>query len=580
MTANTDYTLHMTTGGSEYAAVYIRPPSDLTGFRSDSGNAIDYYFFMGPDLNKVVAEYRYATGAAPMFPKWAYGFLQCRERYSTQKQLLDAAAGFRERKIPVDAMIQDWQYWGKYGWSAMKFDEQNYPDPGEMIRQLHKENLRFVISVWSRFDEQTDVYKKMQAGSWLVPGTNWFDPFNPKARELFWSSMRDGLFNLGVDGWWLDATEPEFDLRNKKTFLGMGDFMLNAYPFFVTQSVYQGQRATAPNQRVFILTRAAYTGQQRNAAAFWSGDINGTWTDFRRQIPAGLNFTMTGIPYWTTDTGGFFRPEDQYTSPAYHELLDRWIEYSAFCPLFRMHGNETETEIWKFGPEVEANFRQYDRLRHRLLPYTYSTAWMVTHDNYTMMRGLPLDFRTDPNVADISDEFMFGPSLLVNPVTEPGAKTSPVYLPSGTEWLDFWTGERFAGGEMAQADAPLEKLPLYVKAGSIIPLGPFIQFTDEKSDPIELRIYPGHDAKFVLYEDEGTNYNYERHIYATIPIVWDEAGKVLTIGPRAGAFPGMLKNRTFRVVVVRPEHGAGFDPETNPDAEVKFSGKTARVTTK
>jgi alpha-D-xyloside xylohydrolase len=367
--------------------------------------------------------------------------------------------------------------------------------------------------VWSRFDEQTDAYEKMQAGSLLVPGTNWFDPFNPKARELFWSSMRDGLFNLGVDGWWLDATEPEFDLRNKETFFGTGDFVQNAYPLFVTQAVYQGQRGTSPNQRVFILTRAAYTGQQRNAAASWSGEINGTWIDFRQQISAGLNFTMTGIPYWTTDTGGFFRPDDQYVSPAYHELLDRWIEYSAFCPLFRMHGSRTETEIWKFGPGVEANFRQYDGLHYRLLPYTYSTAWMVTHDNYTMMRGLPLDFRTDPNVADIGDEFLFGPSLLVNPVTLPGAKTRSVYLPLGTEWLDFWTGEKLPGGQMVQADAPLETIPLYAKAGSIIPLGPVMQYVTETSeDPIEIRVYPGRDATFVLYEDEGTNYNYEKHV--------------------------------------------------------------------
>ncbi len=575
--AHTEYTLHMTGGGKD-AAVVVRPPADTMGFRSEAGNAIDYYFFYGPDLNDVIAEYREATGTAPLFPRWAYGFWQCRERYSTQAQLLDAGAGFRERHLPIDVIVQDWQYWGKYSWNAMRFDEANYPDPGAMVRQLHAEDIHFVISVWSKFAAETEIYKKMRGGSLLVPGTEWFDAFNPRARELYWESINVGLGRSGVDGWWLDATEPEDDILNgRQTFLGLGNFVRNAYPFFVTQAVYQGQRRSEPDKRVAILTRAAYAGQQRNAATSWSGDISGNWTDFRRQIPAGLNFTMTGIPYWTTDTGGFVRPKDQYTSPAYHELLARWIEYSAFCPLFRMHGDQTETEIWKFGKQVEDIFRKYDRLRYRMLPYIYSTAWKVTNDGYTPMRGLPLDFRNDPNTFDIPDQFMFGASMLVNPVTEAGATNRTLYLPQGQDWWDFWTGETSRGGTRVDSDAPLDKIPLYVRAGSILPLGPANESTVQNADPMELRIYPGRNADFVLYEDDGETYGYERGDYSTIPIHWDDSSSTLTIGPRAGDFPGMPKQRVLRLVWVSNGHGVGPDMEAHFDQEVHFDGSLTEI---
>ena len=380
---NTDYTLTME-GASEGAKVYVRPPSDTTGFRSEVGKTIDYYFFYGPNLNEVIKQYRDATGVAPMFPKWAYGFWQCRERYSSQDQLLKAAAGFRQRHIPVDVMVQDWQYWGKFGWNAMKFDPDHYPNPAGMIHTLHSENLHFAISVWSKFDSQTDIYKQMKARSLLVPGSEWFDAFNPQARALFWSSMRERLFQLGVDGWWLDATEPEGDiLKNNQTFMGPGNALRNAYPLYVTRAVFQGQRETAAAKRVVILTRSAFPGQQRNATAVWSGDIAGDWETFRRQVSAGLNFTMTGMPYWTTDVGGFNRPTDQYKSPAYHELLTRWFEYGIFCPLFRIHGDQSETEIWNYGADVEDTFRKFDVFHYRLLPYIYSSAWMITSQGTT-----------------------------------------------------------------------------------------------------------------------------------------------------------------------------------------------------
>ena len=577
--ANTIHTLSLE-GTDQPGNVFLRTPAqaNLTGFRAETGDAIDYYFMYGPNLNKVVAGYRELTGTAPLFPKWTYGFLQCREHYSSQQQLLQAAAGFRERKIPIDAIIQDWQYWGKYGWNAMKFDEQNYPDPGAMIRQLHAENIHFMISVWSKFEPKTDVYKEMKARSLLIPGTEWFDAFNPEARNLYWANMDKGLFKYGVDGWWLDATEPEYDaLKGAQTKLGPGEFVRNAYPLYVTEAVYKGQREAAPGQRVFILTRSAYAGQQRNAAASWSGDIGSSWSDFRKQIPGGLNFTMSGIPYWTTDVGGFDRPHDQHESPEYHEILTRWIEYGSFCPLFRIHGNQSETEIWKYGPEVEAVFRKYDGLRYRLFPYIYSTAWMVTHDNYNLMRALPLDYRTDPAVRDIADEFMLGPSLLVNPVTKPHVNSRKVYLPPEPGWVDFWTGESRSGRETITAAAPLDQIPLYVKSGSIIPMGPEKQYEMETQGPIELRVYAGRDADFALYDDEGTNYNYEKGAYSIIPIHWSEASRTLTIGPRRGQFPGMPKSQTFRIVWVRPGHGNGAGDEEHPDANIHFGGKAMQV---
>jgi alpha-D-xyloside xylohydrolase len=574
---NTEYSLTVQ-GASNDAAVYVRPPSNLTGFRSEAGDAIDYYFLYGPHLNQVVAEYREATGAAPLFPKWAYGFWQCRERYSNQNQLLEAAAGFRQRNIPVDVIVQDWQYWGKYGWNAMRFDENNYPDPSAMTKKLHDENLHFVISVWSKFESKTDIFQKMQAHTLLVPGTEWFDAFNPKAREMFWSSMRDGIFRHGADGWWLDATEPEFDiLKDKPTFLGAGNFVRNAYPLYVTQAVYQGQRTASPDQRVVILTRSAYLGQQRNAAATWSGDVESNWSVFRKQIAAGLGLTMAGIPYWTTDVGGFIRPPDQYQSAAYRELLTRWFEYGVFCPLFRIHGNESETEIWKYGSDVETTFRKYDELRYRMLPYIYSVAWRITNQGDNLMRALPLEYRTDPKVTNIADEFLFGPSLLVSPIISPDAKSRSVYLPREGAWIDFWTGQRETGGQTVTSEAPLDRIPVYVKAGSIVPLGPVMQFATERKDPIELRIYTGSDTTFVLYDDEGDNYNYERGLHATIPMRWSEASRTLTIGARAGQFPGMPRRIMFRVACVRPGRGVGFDPVIDADAEIAYEGREIRI---
>ena len=565
-------------GGPGGVQLAVRPPQDTTTFRSEVGQAVDYYFFYGPELNRVISDYRQLTGEAPLFPKWAYGYWQCRERYHSQQEILDIAAEFRKRKIPVDALVQDWQYWGKYGWSAMKFDEDYYPQPKEMLDQLHANDLHLLISVWSRFGEDTDAYKRMKAQGLLLPGLPWTDFFNPAAQAAFWSELNKGLFPDGIDGWWMDASEPEFDvLKGKQTFLGSGESVRNAYPLYVTKAIYEGQRSTTDRKRVAILTRSAFAGQQRNAAASWSGDITADWITLRRQIPAGLSFSMSGMPYWTTDIGGFFRPEDQYTSEAYHQLLVRWFEYGAFCPIFRVHGYKSNAEIWNYGPQVESVLTQYDELRYRLLPYIYSAAWGVTNHGETLMRALPLEFTSDAGARGISDQFMFGHALLINPVTNEGATQRALYLPAGSDWIDFWTGKRENGGRTITAEAPVDKMPIYAKAGSIVAFGPRAEATSAKADPIELRLYPGADGDFTLYEDQGDNYDYEHGTYSTIPMHWDDKAETLTIGDRSGSFPGMLEHRTFRIVSVTDGRGTGIGPSLEADLTLEYDGKAASV---
>ncbi|HKV78452.1 MAG TPA: TIM-barrel domain-containing protein [Candidatus Sulfotelmatobacter sp.] len=565
-------------GGPGGVQLAMRPPQDETTFRSELGQAIDYYFFYGPQLNQVISEYRQLTGEAPLFPKWAYGYWQCRERYHSQQEILDTAAEFRKRKIPVDVLVQDWQYWGKYGWNAMKFDEDHYPQPKEMLNQLHADDLHMMISIWSKFGEDTDVYKRMSAKSFLVPGTPWTDFFNPAAQAAFWSELKNGIFADGMDAWWMDASEPEFDaLHGKQTFLGSGDAVRNAYPLYVTKAIYEGQRSTTDRKRVVILTRSAFAGQQRNAAASWSGDISSNWITLRRQISAGLSFSMSGIPYWTTDVGGFFRPEDQYTSDKYHELLIRWFEYGTFCPIFRVHGYKSNAELWNYGPEVEKILTQYDELRYRLLPYIYSSAWGVTHHGETLMRALPLEFPFDSGARQISDQFLFGPTLLINPVTTEGALQRSLYLPAGSDWFDFWTGKRLTGDQIITAETPLDRIPILVKSGSILPMGPLAESVSTKSDPIDLRIYAGAEANFTLYEDEGDNYDYEHGVYSLIPLHWDDKREELTIGTRVGVFPGMLGHRIFRVMRVNDGHGVGMDLASKPDATIQYDGNAILI---
>jgi alpha-D-xyloside xylohydrolase len=583
LAANTTYNLTAESGGN--ARLFARSPSNTMAFRSDAGSAVDYYFMYGPAPDRILASYRLFTGDAPLLPRWAYGFWQCRERYSSQQQILDTASEFRKRRIPVDVLVQDWQYWGKYGWNALRFDEREYPDPATMMSALHGQNFHMVISVWAKFGIETAVNREMQDAHLLLtsaastgePGEakepeNWADLFNPKAQKAFWSDLDHSLFRFGLDGWWLDASEPEGDpLKDDQTFLGPGKVLRNAYPLFETSAVYQGERATTETKRVVILSRSAYAGQQRNGSISWSGDIAANWETLRRQIAAGLSFGMSGFPYWTTDIGGFFRPADQYTSADYHELLIRWFQFGAFCPIFRIHGFRSETEMWKYGPEVERILRQYDELRYRLLPYIYSSAWGITSRGEILMKALPFAYPDDRSLRDTRDQFMFGDSLLVNPVTEPHATNRQAVLPLGAGWVDFWTGQNYRGGQSIVADAPLDRIPMFVREGSILPLGPLVQSASDVADPLDIRVYRGKDADFLLYEDAGDGYAYEHGERATIRLHWDDRRNTLSIGDRSGSFPGLRSERTFRVTLVAKGHGVGI--ETEPVGRtVKYDG--------
>ncbi len=563
-------------GGGGGTRLYAQPwdPAHST-FRSSVGDGVNYWFFYGPDLEDVIAGYREATGAAPLWPEWAYGYWQCRERYSSQQQILATVAEFRKRQLPIDLLVQDWQYWGHYGWGAAAWDEKNYPDPKAMVDQLHQLHCKFMLSVWPNpAGALHDALTKIHG---LIDGTL-YDPTNPAARATRWQFLQKAFFDLGTDAWWQDADEPMDgggkNMDGRQTFLGTGNRYQNAYPLFHNEGVYTGQRAADSAKRVVILSRSAYLGQQRYGAGIWSGDVAGTWDSLRRQIPAGLNFCLTGQPYWTTDCGGFYHPKGQYQSADYNELLTRWYQFSTFCPILRIHGNGTETEIWKWLPETQQNLQAYDEFRHRLLPYTYSVAWQVTNGGSTMMRALPLDFRTDPQACAVSDQYMFGPSFLVSPVDQPAATSRQVYLPAHTHWIDFWTGVPAEGGRTLGVAAPLGQIPLAVRAGSILPLGPLVQYAGEKpADPIELRVYRGADGAFTLYEDEGDSYNYEKGAYAEIPLNWNEASQTLTIGERKGSFPGMLSKRVFNIVWVSPNHGVGLQTLDKPDVALRYEGQ-------
>ena len=559
---------------------------------SEVADSVDYYFLYGPDFDQIVAGYRELTGAAPMFGKWAYGFWQCKNRYKSQEELLGVARKYRELHIPVDNIVQDWFWWNRKGEHVFN---KNYPDPKGMIDELHRNNFHLMISVWPFFEPGSAVYDDMEKRGWFIDkfkyakppyhtaGMAVYDATDPQARKYYWELMDKALFKIGTDAWWLDTVEPETEGQEKnilldhKLSIGSGNRYLNLYPLMTTAGVYQGQRSASDQKRVFILTRSAFAGAQRNSITAWSGDINSDFESFKRQIPAGLNFAVSGLPYWTTDIGGFVtgNPDD----PAYRELFVRWFQFGAFSPIFRVHGTRVndQNELWSYGSEAQKILTDFDRLRYRLMPYIYSLAWKVTSENYTLMRPLVMDFRTDARVLNIGDQFMFGPAILVNPVTEQGTTLRHLYLPK-IKWYDFWSGNTLEGGKAIDATAPLERLPLYVRAGSIIPMGPDVEFATEKApDPIELRIYHGADADFTLYEDENDNYNYEKGAYATIPMHWNDAAQTLTISDRKGKFPGMLENRSFRIVLVGVGHGTGIGLTAMPDKIVEYTGKQINV---
>jgi len=553
---------------------------NTTTFRSPNAKMLDYVVFYGPSADSIIASYRNMSGNAPMFPKWAYGFWQCRERYASGKHLVETVEEFRKRNLPMDVIVQDWQYWGNRGWGVPQFDTINYPNPAGFIKQLHDLNAHFNISIWSNPDKNSAIGKEFVAKNLFIPNTKWLDYFNPETRKEYWNALKDNLFVHGVDSWWMDAVEPENDaLKGEKTYIGLGDFYRLTYPLFVSQAVYEGQREASSDKRVCILTRSAFLGQQRYGVINWSGDIGGTWDTFKRQIVAGLNFTISGLPYWTTDIGGFFRPgRTQYTDEKYQELLTRWYQWGAFNPIFRIHGYMTETEPWKYGQTVEENMHKMLNLRYRLLPYIYSEAWQVTKNGSTLMRPMVMDFNGDLAAVNAQFQFMFGKNLLIAPITEPNTTVWNVYLPKSASWFDFWSGTSYQGGQTINTGAPLDKIPVFVKAGSILPVGPAIQYANEKkSENLEIRIYQGANGQFTLYDDEGDNYNYETGAFSTITFNWDNAKKTLTIGDRKGTFSGMPDARKFSIVLVGKDKGAGIDKVDIPDKEITYSGKNVMV---
>jgi alpha-D-xyloside xylohydrolase len=595
-----------------YSASHFSDTTNRTSFESVIGDCIDYYFVYGSTLDGVIAGYRDLTGQSPMYGKWAFGFWQCRERYTSQDEIVGVVEKYRSLKIPLDNIVQDWRYWGETdNWNSTEFGNPSYPNPKEMIEKIHNNNAHIMISVWPSFGEKTSIYKELNDQGLLYDFTTWppeagvrvYDAFNPVARNIYWKYLNKNLFSIGIDAWWLDATEPEQTDRQGKidstqTFLGSFKRFRNTFPLQTISGVYDNQRQTSSDKRVFILTRSAFAGQQRYGASTWSGDIVGKWDVFRNQISGGLNFCMSGIPYWTTDIGGFFVRNDSFpqgaANPSYQELYVRWFQFGAFCPLFRSHGTSTPREIYNFGSKGYWAYdvqEKYLNLRYRLMPYIYSISWKVTNEGYTLMRGLPMDFSHDSKTLNIDNQYMFGPSILVCPVTEAqytrqsedgkqigttdfsSMHSTQQYLPQCTGWFNFWTGKKIEGGQEWYCKTPIDIIPLYIKAGSIIPFGPFLQYAEEKpADPVEVRVYTGADASFELYEDENDNYDYEKGIYAVIPLKWDDKSQTLTIGKRKGSFPGMKKERTFNIVFVNKNHGVGVEIEKQPDKTVQYTG--------
>ncbi len=570
-------------------------------YKSESGNFIDYYFFYGPDFDKIISSYRIATGHAPMFPKWAFGLFQSQDRYKSQAEVLSVKDNYRNNRIPVDVIVQDWFYWEPDVIGSHVMWPERYPNPKAMVDSLHKANLHSMISIWPVYSKGTKTFDQMSYSGgmtdilWDNAFTHildsYYDAHSKQARDLYWKQAYDSLIGRhGWDAWWVDQCEPDnngnIDLRRKSNFaIGRGIDYMNTYSLVHSTGLYENWRRDIPNKRPFFLIRQAFAGQQRNSATLWSSDITCTWSSYKNQVPQGINSCASGIPYWTSDIGGyhFHWMSPDWKLPINKELFTRWFQFGTFSPIFRIHGKgERAMFSDNWDAPMKAILLKYDNLRYRLMPYIYSLSWKVTSEGYTIMRSLAFDFRDDIAIQNIPDQYMFGPAFLVNPVTErmysmPNAenisKTRKVYLPVNSGWYDFWTGEYSEGGKTIDAKAPIETIPLYVRAGSIVPMGPYLQYATEKpADPIDLRIYTGADSEFVIYEDENDTYNYEKGKYALIPIVWNEKDKTLTIKERRGSFPGMLTDRRFRLVWVSPGNGVGIEPDVQA-TEVVYKGK-------
>ena len=588
-------------GGRSYCGLRVKTPQlneekNNQVWWSEMSKKMDYYFVHGNSMDDIIKGYRTLTGKSQIMPKWAMGYWQSRERYKTEDEILSNLKEFRERQIPIDNIVLDWNYWEEDAWGSHEFDEKRFPNPKKMADSIHAMNAKMMISVWPKFYRTTAHFKEFDENGWMYkqavkdsirdwvgPGYvgSFYDAYASGARKLFWNQIYENLYPLGIDAWWMDASEPnildctEMDYRKSlqgPTALGSSTEYFNTYALMNAEAIYNGQRNVEPNKRVFLLTRSGFAGLQRYSTATWSGDIATRWEDMKAQISAGLNFAVSGIPYWTMDIGGFC-VEDRYVAAQltydkngnenadykeWRELNTRWHQFGAFAPLYRSHGQFPFREPWNIAPEGHPAYQSilyYNQLRYRLMPYIYTMAGMTYFNDYTIMRPLVMDFSNDKKVENISDQFMFGPSFMVCPVYSYGARNRDVYFPKGTNWFDFYTGNYIKGGEQLSVDAPYKHIPLFIQEGSIVPIGPEIQYTDEKlAEAIVLYVYQGKDASFELYEDEGVNYNYEKGNYSTIHFNYSDHNNTLTIGDRKGQFKGMLQNRKFVIVPVSKEN--------------------------
>ena len=568
----------------------------------------------------MISGYRTLTGKAPVYPKWVLGYWQSRERYKTQQEIEETLGEFRKRHIPVDNIVQDWNYWKLESWGDHTFEKERFPNPQQMLDNVHKQHGRFMISVWPKFYNTVDNYKELDRHGWIYHQAvtdsihdwlgfmgSFYDAYDPEARKVFWRQMDENLYSkykFGIDAWWMDASEPNVrdctpmwyrKALSGPTALGSSTEYFNAYSIVNADAIYNGQRSVNPNQRVFLLTRSGFAGEQRYSTATWSGDIGTRWEDMRAQMTAGLNYSLAGLPFWGMDQGGF-SVEKRYASAQqifdktgvenadlteWRELQTRWNQFGCFIPLYRAHGQWPLREPWNIAPAGHPAYETilyYDRLRYRLMPYLYSMAGWVHLKDYTMMRALVMDFNGDKQVENIPDQWMFGPSLMACPVGYYKARSREVYFPKQCGWYDLYSGRHQQGGQRVTVDAPYERIPVFVPEGAIIPFGPSMEWSDEKpADRITLYVYAGRDGSFELYEDEGTNYNYEKGAYSTIRFSYDDKKHTLTIGTREGQFNGMLQSRQFNIVYVTPQSARALDLEKVQGKQVTYTGKQLKV---
>jgi len=604
-------------GGVSYIGLKALGPLDPVqqeqfSLWSEMGRELDYYFISGENLDGVISGYRTLTGKAPIMPQWAYGFWQSRERYKTQEEILGTLEEFRRREIPIDNIVQDWSYWEQDQWGSHEFDATRFPDPGQMVRDIHDMNARVMISVWPKFYINTEHFRELDSRGWMYRQAvedsirdwigrgyigSFYDPYAKGARDLFWEQMNEHLYSLGIDAWWMDASEPDIlsnaslEYRKKlsgPTAMGSSTEFLNTYSLLNAQGIFEGQRQVDPNKRVFLLTRSGFAGLQRYSAATWSGDIGTRWEDMKAQITAGMNFALSGIPHWTMDIGGFC-VETRYTRAEegsedleeWRELNTRWYQFGTFVPLYRAHGQYPFREVFHIAPETHPAYWsivKYNKMRYRLMPYIYSLAGKVYFDDYTIMRALVMDFTGDRKATGIDDQYMFGPSLMISPVYTYEAREREVYFPAGAGWFGLESGSFTPGGTTAMVNAPYGIMPIHVKSGSILPVGPEIQFTGEKPDePVTLWVYGGADGNFTLYEDEGLNYNYEKGAYSMIPLTYTDSTRTLVIGDRRGSYDGMVTERDFRIIFVDPESPRAFNPDARADEIVEYNGNAVTI---